>query len=61
MVEWTKKGKTYVGVQKVGSVEFDWKITKSPGGMAYKLYMGKVPMITKATIEECKEYAENFL
>lgn len=62
-IEWKgtrKNGVVSTGVQRVSNQEVDWFITKSAGGLCYSLHfgtVGKVPMVTRSTIIECKQYA----
>jgi len=66
MINWKatrKDGKVAVGTTSVGTTPVEWNITKSKGGLNYQLHLGevgKVPMITRATIDDCKVYAEAY-
>jgi hypothetical protein len=66
MIDWIKtrkNGKVAVGIGRVGTTDVEWSITKSAGGLNYQLHLGevgKVPMITRATIDDCKVYAEAY-
>lgn len=66
MIDWKntrKAGKVATGTEEVGSTPVQWNITKSPGGLSYQLHLGevgKVPMITRPTINDCKVYAEAY-
>lgn len=58
-----KDGVVSKGVQRVSGQEVDWLINKSAGGLCYCLHfgtVGKVPMVTRSTIIECKQYAEDY-
>lgn len=65
-IEWKntrKNGTVRIGTQQVGDTELEWFITKSAGGQSYQLHMGEVKpvaMVTRATIEDCKEYASKY-
>ena len=66
-VNWknTRKGrKVAIGTCTVVGTPVEWFITKSAGGLSYELHFGEVkvvPMVTRATIIDCKLYAENYL
>ncbi len=66
MIEWKntrKDRKVAVGTQTVMGQSFEWFVTKSLGGLAYCLHLCEVkavPMLTRSTIIECKQYAEGF-
>jgi len=67
MVKWTKvrrKGVVSIGEGVISDKPFLWNIRKSPAGVAYQLFLGetgKTPIITRATIEDCQKYAEEYL
>ena len=58
-----KDGKVAVGTATVFGTPVEWFITKTAGGLHYELHFGEVkavPMITRATIADCKQYAEEY-
>lgn len=66
MIKWKntrEKGVVALGEEEVSNQSIKWFISKSPAGLAYQLHVGevkKVPMVTRATVSDCKTFAEEY-
>ena len=66
-MEWknTRKrtGVVAVGTKTVGEAKepITWNIEKSQGGLSYSALLGGLSMYSAGTIEECKNWAEDYL
>ena len=65
-IKWkgTRKGRISAkGIQEVNGTEVEWLVAKSLGGLHYELHLFEIkatPVVTRATLAECRTYAENY-